>query len=82
MNSFLIRFILIISILLIVPSLSYAADEGPYTDIEITANKTIVSPGDTVTLAIINTIAPKWHVYWKNPGDSGAELSMSWTGPE
>jgi DsbC/DsbD-like thiol-disulfide interchange protein len=30
-----------------------------------------IEPGKPFALGVRFTIAPKWHVYWKNPGDSG-----------
>jgi thiol:disulfide interchange protein DsbD len=41
-----------------------------------------VAPGGTVRLALHQTLEPGWHVYWKNPGDSGLPLEMIWTLPE
>ncbi|MBJ3778403.1 protein-disulfide reductase DsbD family protein [Acuticoccus mangrovi] len=29
------------------------------------------APGDSTDIAIVHTIAPDWHTYWLNPGDSG-----------
>jgi thiol:disulfide interchange protein DsbD len=42
-------------------------------------------PGGGEAIAIAVTVAPDWHIYWKNPGDSGAaptakiELPAGWT---
>ncbi len=30
-----------------------------------------IEPGKPFALGVRFTIAPKWHIYWKNPGDSG-----------
>lgn len=43
------------------------------------------APGGGEALSIAITIAPHWHIYWSNPGDSGAapsvklELPAGWT---
>jgi DsbC/DsbD-like thiol-disulfide interchange protein len=42
-------------------------------------------PGGGEAIAIAVTVAPEWHIYWKNPGDTGAaptakiELPAGWT---
>lgn len=40
-----------------------------------------VAPGDTVEVLLQQTIRPKWHTYWQNPGDSGQETAIQWTLP-
>lgn len=39
-------------------------------------------PGATVWAAIRQIIAPGWHTYWSNPGDSGLATSISWVLPK
>jgi len=41
-----------------------------------------VAPGGAVTLAFSQQLEDGWHVYWKNPGDSGLPLDFKWTLPE
>jgi len=38
--------------------------------------------GSTVWVAIQQMIAPGWHTYWRNPGDSGLATSISWLLPQ
>lgn len=38
-------------------------------------------PGTTITLGLKLAIAPKWHVYWTNPGETGFPTEAVWTGP-
>lgn len=40
-----------------------------------------VSAGQPFTVGLFLTIAPDWHVYWKNPGDSGLPTLMDWDLP-
>lgn len=42
---------------------------------------TIVA-GQSFTVAITFTIDPGWHLYWKDPGDSGLPPSVKWKLPE
>ena len=32
-----------------------------------------IAPGRTELLGVRFRIAPKWHIYWRNPGESGSE---------
>ena len=40
-----------------------------------------VAPGSTTVVAVRQKIAPDWHTYWRNPGDSGGATSLIWTLP-
>ncbi len=39
------------------------------------------APGSTAIVAIRQKIAPGWHTYWRNPGDSGGPTTLDWTLP-
>lgn len=39
------------------------------------------TPGGVVYLAVHEQIAPGWHTYWRNPGDSGAAPEFTWVLP-
>lgn len=41
-----------------------------------------VGPGQTFHLAFLFQIEPHWHIYWRNPGDSGASTEIDVTAPE
>lgn len=49
--------------------------------VSLIADKTTVRPGDTVTVAVRQKIAPGWHTYWRNPGDAGEPTVVEWTLP-
>ena len=49
--------------------------------IELLAEKTAVSPGETITIALKQTIRSGWHTYWVNPGDSGEPTHIDWQLP-
>ncbi|MGD9801125.1 MAG: protein-disulfide reductase DsbD family protein [Parvularculaceae bacterium] len=38
-------------------------------------------PGGVIALAFVQRLEEGWHVYWKNPGDSGLPLDFKWTLP-
>ena len=43
---------------------------------------TVVAPGEATTLALDMTLAAGWHTYWKNAGDSGQPVEISWKAPD
>jgi thiol:disulfide interchange protein len=45
------------------------------------ALESAAKPGSTMWVAIRQVIAPGWHTYWRNPGDSGLATSISWMLP-
>ncbi len=42
----------------------------------------VVSPGERVDIALRTVLDPKWHTYWRNPGDSGEPVQIKWTLPD
>src|SRR5712671_1852395 len=40
-----------------------------------------IAPGTTLWLDLHLDIAPGWHTYWRNPGDSGLPTEIAWTLP-
>lgn len=61
-----------------------SSDKEPdqYVFLRLIADKTNVSGGETVRLGLEHIIHPKWHTYWKNPGDSGTPTQIEWDLPE
>lgn len=41
-----------------------------------------VAPGETFQIALKTELDDKWHTYWRNPGDSGEPVQISWTVPD
>jgi DsbC/DsbD-like thiol-disulfide interchange protein len=37
----------------------------------LVANSDRIEPGGTVSVGVLFELDPGWHIYWKNPGDSG-----------
>jgi thiol:disulfide interchange protein len=44
--------------------------------VEVVAEDTTILPGNSFWLALHFNLDPTWHIYWKNPGDSGAPISV------
>ena len=49
---------------------------------ELVSGVTAVQPGQTIDVALRLQLDPHWHVYWKNPGDTGLALSINWEAPD
>ena len=48
---------------------------------ELVSEVSEVKPGEPFWVGLRQTIRPKWHTYWKNPGDSGLPTEINWTLP-
>lgn len=61
---------------------SGAPDEGdPRVEAALLVDATQVKPGDTFRVGVRFRMDPGWHIYWKNPGDSGLETDVAWDTP-
>ena len=49
---------------------------------ELLADVSAIKPGEPFWVGLRQTIRPKWHTYWKNPGDSGLPTEITWKLPE
>ena len=52
-----------------------------YSEITARASAQNVVDGETITIATEINMADHWHVYWKNPGDSGLPVQIEWDLP-
>ncbi len=48
---------------------------------ELTTLSPSINPGGTVQAGLVLTLEEKWHVYWRNAGDSGQPPRVTWTMP-
>lgn len=58
-----------------------AQPEAQKAKIELVVPRTAVKPGETLAVGVKFTMAPGWHIYWKNPGDSGLPPTFRWMLP-
>lgn len=49
--------------------------------VELVSLAQAASPGSTAIVALRQQIAPGWHTYWRNPGDSGGATTLTWNLP-
>ncbi len=61
---------------------STAAQAKDLVRAELVAEAKALVPGATASLGIRMVMKPGWHVYWRNPGDSGLPPEMAWRVPE
>jgi thiol:disulfide interchange protein DsbD len=57
-----------------------ALEKGP-VEARLAAEDLSVQPGKPFTVALRLSMDPDWHVYWKNPGDSGLPTTLDWNLP-
>src|SRR6266513_3182638 len=58
-----------------------ATDPHPVT-VRLVPELSAVAPGATLWIDLHLDIAPGWHTYWRNPGDSGLPTEVAWQLPE
>jgi thiol:disulfide interchange protein len=49
---------------------------------ELVAEADSIAPGTTLWVDLRLNVKPGWHVYWRNPGDSGLPTSIDWKLPQ
>ena len=80
---------LLLGLLMAVPALGQTPVSGDPSVVqtdnvraELLAEVAAVKPGEPFWVGLRQTIRPKWHTYWKNPGDSGLPIEIRWTLPD
>src|SRR5580658_5873876 len=53
-----------------------------HVQVELLADVSAVQPGKPFWLGVRLNIDPGWHVYWKNPGDSGLPTRVKFNLPD
>ena len=53
----------------------------PHVVAELVAERTALVPGSSTNVALRLDIAPGWHTYWRNPGESGLPTTLDWKLP-
>ncbi len=60
----------------VVMSIAGQVSDVPLVKAQVLADHDAVAPGQTFTLGVRLTMRPGWHIYWRNPGDSGQATSI------
>ena len=75
----------LLGLALLVPAMGHAAESSPVTSPRVTAtllsSRDTVAPGERFQVALVQKLAPHWHTYWLNPGDSGEPTRIEWELP-
>ncbi|HEX8821604.1 MAG TPA: thioredoxin family protein [Archangium sp.] len=59
-----------------------APDQGDErVEAALVTDVTQVKPGDTFRVGVRFRMDPHWHIYWKNPGESGLASEVTWDTP-
>ncbi|MFN0118165.1 MAG: protein-disulfide reductase DsbD family protein [Elusimicrobiota bacterium] len=75
----LIKLSLMISAVFI-PSLSFPQNKL-HTTVTLISESEHIQPGQPFYVGLLLKMDPHWHIYWKNPGDSGAPTKVTWNLP-
>jgi len=81
------RFPLILALLSVLATALPAQIAKSYADVahlhvQLVLPQSTLYPGGPNSAGLYFKLEPGWHVYWKNPGDSGEPPQMNWTLPE
>lgn len=81
-RSLLVLLLLVIGCVVVPSSLrGQVRARTPQVTAEVIPAVRSVQPGTPLRVAIRLSVAPGWHTYWKNPGESGLPTTVRWTGP-
>lgn len=76
------RFILTLLFLIALPACALAQDADKLVKIRLVPETAQITGGQTLLIGIEQSIAPEWHTYWRNPGDSGTAPRIKWILPD
>jgi thiol:disulfide interchange protein DsbD len=63
------------------PAVAAPEPPSPRVRVELLSEGRSIAAGETFWVALRQEIAPGWHTYWMNPGDSGEPARIDWTLP-
>ncbi|MFP6638996.1 MAG: protein-disulfide reductase DsbD domain-containing protein [Myxococcota bacterium] len=55
-----------------------AGQDGPVVEARLLVDAEAVAPGEVVPVGVFFELENGWHMYWRNPGDSGLPTRLSW----
>jgi thiol:disulfide interchange protein DsbD len=61
--------------------LACSASAAPKTSIRLILSAELARPGDTIWAGLKMEMPPTWHVYWRNGGDAGDPVKITWNLP-
>jgi len=79
--SWLTTIALIVTTIVALPAWAATPAGDPKVVLELLSERVAIAPGKTFWVGLHEIIAPGWHTYWINPGDSGEPLRVEWALP-
>ena len=64
----------------VLPAAAQVVRDGP-VGAQLASEGLSVQAGRPFSVALVLSMDPEWHVYWKNPGDSGLPTTIDWILP-
>lgn len=55
-----------------------SVSKGPHIEVKLIADQQSLTPGSSFRLGVHFKPEPGWHIYWRNPGDSGLAPRFAW----
>src|ERR1035441_818457 len=55
--------------------------KAPHVLVRMVCEQTFLNPDQTAIVGVFFMMEKGWHLYWKNPGDSGLAPSIKWILP-
>src|ERR1044072_7760419 len=78
----MLRFLaLLLALLIASPAFAQTVVQTDNVRAELLSDVSAVKPGEPFWVGLRQTMRPKWHTYWKNPGESGLPTEIAWTLP-
>ncbi len=68
--------------LLLAFCLAWPASAAPKTRVRLLLSARTARPGGTIWAGLQMDMPPSWHVYWRNGGDAGDPVKITWTLPD
>lgn len=75
------QFLLLLTLLLPFLSHAQATASAPHLSVQMVVPPAQIYPGQNFTAGLYFKLAPGWHVYWVNAGDSGEPPIIHWNLP-
>ena len=67
---------------LVTPALAQPNSGNKHAEPSLLSERAAIVPGDQFQTALKLVLQDGWHVYWKNPGDSGEAPAIRWKTPD
>ncbi|MDB6081906.1 MAG: hypothetical protein JWO53_1178, partial [Chlamydiia bacterium] len=77
-----IKFSMYLVLFLLFSCRLHAQDTSSPVSCELISEMKTITPGDQFSLLVRFSMQPGWHLYWKNPGETGAPPKIQWILPQ